>query len=83
MFALGETYLSGPLPIVHLGSSDTDEIHTSAHNNASASADSLPGTGLFEQALSLLHVSYEEPTVELIETLNMIVSPSWKKVWLL
>lgn len=33
-----------------------------------------PGTELFEQALNLLHISYEEPRIEHIEVLNLIVS---------
>ncbi len=35
---------------------------------------SAPGTEFFEQALSLLDVRYEDPSIEQVEALNLVVS---------
>lgn len=43
-------------------------------NEDSSSPTALPGTSFFEQALVLLKLPYEEPSIEYIELLNLAVS---------
>ncbi|KAJ6441132.1 proline utilization trans-activator [Purpureocillium lavendulum] len=66
--ALGETFANCQAPAIHLGSSPHPDAVQGARTQ---SAPPPPGTAFFEQALVLLKMSYEEPTVEYIETLNL------------
>lgn len=72
VFAQGETYNSEPVPEIHLGDGATPD--TSTNNNKQAIMQSAPGTEFFEQALSLLNVRYEDPSIEQVEALNLVVS---------
>lgn len=68
VFALGESYNVGPPPEIRLGRiSDQDEDNL-------VDSRRPPGTEFFEQAMSLLKVSHENPTIDQIIALNLIVS---------
>lgn len=66
VFALGESYNSARTPHIRLDSNIYSDDYTSPP----------PGTEFFEYALMLLKVPYEEPTIEYVEVLNLIVSYS-------
>lgn len=56
------------MPEIHLGDGTTLDVSTQNDNQAA------PGTEFFEQALSLLNVRYEDPSIEQVEALNLVVS---------
>lgn len=68
VFAQGETYNSELAPEIRLGDGTTTDISTNSDNQVA------PGTEFFEQALSLLNVCYEDPSIEQVEALNLVVS---------
>jgi hypothetical protein len=76
--AIGETYVPGsPLVISFDGSGnepDTMDILVSNPSKNDRRSMTPPGTELFEQAINLLHIAYEEPQIEHVEVLNLIVS---------
>lgn len=72
VFAQGETYNSEPVPEINLGDGTTPD--TSTQNDNQATRHAAPGTEFFEQALSLLNVRYEDPSIEQVEALNLVVS---------
>jgi hypothetical protein len=68
VFALGESYNVGPPPEIRLGRvSEQDEDNL-------VDSRRPPGTEFFEQAMSLLKISHEDPTIDQIMALNLIVS---------
>ncbi|CAI6089010.1 unnamed protein product [Clonostachys chloroleuca] len=71
VFALGESYNVGPPPEIRLGRiSDQDEDNL-------VDSRRPPGTEFFEQAMSLLKVSHEDPTIDQIIALNLITFYSY------
>lgn len=74
--AIGESYVpDSPLVIRFNGTQIVPtEIAINSSDMKGRKSTTPPGTELFEQALSLLHISYEEPQIEYIEVLNLIVS---------
>jgi proline utilization trans-activator len=76
--AIGQTYVQdAPLVISFDGPQlDNEKLAVSVSSSGTNVRRSTtpPGTDLFEQALNLLHISYEEPRIEHIEVLNLIVS---------
>jgi proline utilization trans-activator len=72
VFALGETYTTTPTPEIYL-SPDRSQEACLDHGDTTKTT-TTPGTEFFEQALMLLKIPFEEPTIEHIEALNLIVS---------
>ena len=76
--AIGKSYVpNSPLVIRFDGSdrnTDDADINGIKHGTNTTRSTTPPGTELFEQALDLLHIPYEEPQIEHIEVLNLIVS---------
>lgn len=72
VFSLGETFVNWHAPVIHLGS--TAEIGRNAELEGGHAAATAPGAAFFEQALALLRLPYEEPSIEHVETLNLAVS---------
>ncbi|CAH0034094.1 unnamed protein product [Clonostachys rhizophaga] len=71
VFALGESYNVGPPPEIRLGRvSDQDEDQL-------VDSRRPPGTEFFEQAMSLLKISHEDPTIDQIMALNLITFYSY------
>ncbi|CAG9951973.1 unnamed protein product, partial [Clonostachys rosea f. rosea IK726] len=69
VFALGESYNVGPPPEIRLGRvSEQDEDNL-------VDSRRPPGTEFFEQAMSLLKISHEDPTIDQIMALNLISEP--------
>lgn len=71
-------------PVIHLGSTSSPAYNRFTESNEGLpTAAPPPGTAFFEQALVLLNLPYEEPTIEHVETLNLAVryhhasSASW------
>jgi proline utilization trans-activator len=75
VFALGETYITTPTPEIYL-SPDLSQEACLDHRDM-AKTTTTPGTEFFEQALMLLKIPFEEPTIEHIEALNLIVSTTF------
>lgn len=68
VFALGESYNVGSPLEIRLGRlDDLDKGEPATSRNP-------PGTAFFEQALLLLKIRFEDPTIDQIEALNLIVS---------
>jgi proline utilization trans-activator len=76
--AIGESYVpNSPLVISFDGSdhnTDIADIEEIVFGTKVRKSTTPPGTELFEQALNLLHSPYEEPRIEHVEILNLIVS---------
>ncbi|KAL4962008.1 transcription factor domain-containing protein [Aspergillus stella-maris] len=72
VFALGETYNSEPTPEIYLGTEGAEEIVRHGRDIRSA-----PGADFFEQALLLLNVRYEDPSIEQVEALNLVAFYSY------
>lgn len=73
VLALGESYNDNTSPSFILG----DNIGINHESQKSGQDDqgvAPPGIELFKQGLRLLKLAYEEPTIEQIEALNLIVS---------
>ncbi|KAH8820214.1 hypothetical protein F5884DRAFT_744574 [Xylogone sp. PMI_703] len=73
--AIGQSYVyDSPLVIRLDGSTAAENAGVAAGNlhNKLRKSTTPPGTELFEQALNLLHIPYEEPLVEHVEVLNLI-----------
>ena len=71
--ALGESYNDSSSPSFVLG----DNIgirHDSPNGEKDTQREAPPGIELFKQGLRLLKISYEEPAIEQVEALNLIVS---------
>ncbi|KAL4935294.1 hypothetical protein BDV06DRAFT_132139 [Aspergillus oleicola] len=73
IFALGETYNSEPAPEIRLGSESP--VETARHGQEVVRP--APGTAFFEQALILLNVRYEDPSIEQVEALNLVAFYSY------
>ena len=75
--AIGESYISDSPLVIRFDGSHNDtgnaDSRGSAMDNSMEKSMNPPGTELFEQALTLLHVPYEEPRIEHVEVLNLIV----------
>lgn len=75
--AIGESYISDSPLVIRFDGSHNDtgnaDSRGSAMDNSMKKSMNPPGTELFEQALTLLHVPYEEPRIEHVEVLNLIV----------
>ncbi|KAL3471078.1 fungal-specific transcription factor domain-containing protein [Aspergillus californicus] len=72
VFALGESYNSEPIPEIRLGNA-TPEMAIDEEQIA----HQPPGTEFFEQALTLLKVRYEDPSIDQIEALNLVAFYSY------
>lgn len=71
VLALGESFNSYEPPLIDL-SQTPDEAHSAQIKDVRGSY--LPGVRFFEQALSLFKMPSEEPELEHVEALNLIVS---------
>jgi proline utilization trans-activator len=74
VLALGESYNSLGAPLIEVaeeGSRGGGDV-----GNSGPDATPLPGAGFFEQALSLYKTPLEEPSVEHVQALNLIVRSS-------
>ncbi|KAK2596107.1 hypothetical protein QQS21_006454 [Conoideocrella luteorostrata] len=71
VLALGESYNDSTSPKILL-SENIGISHDVQNNDQESQAAAPPGIELFEQALLLLKLSFEEPTIELVEALNLI-----------
>ncbi|TPX15279.1 uncharacterized protein E0L32_004556 [Thyridium curvatum] len=71
VFALGETFVNYHTPVIHIDSNASSASHMEDRNEDSSSPTALPGTSFFEQALVLLKLPYEEPSIEYVELLNL------------
>ena len=72
VFALGESYNYESVPEIRLlGNEAMEDI---ARPNDQGRGRSAPNTDFFEQALALLDVRYENPSIEQVEALNLVVS---------
>jgi proline utilization trans-activator len=76
VFALGETFVNYRTPIINLRSTTNEPNNQNNNPDQTAETPSPPppGTSFFEQALMLLKLPYEEPSLEHIEILNLAVS---------
>lgn len=74
VFALGETFVNWQAPVIHLGSTSNSEGGRNAETEGRSATATAPGASFFEQALALLRLPYEEPSIEHVETLNLAVS---------
>jgi proline utilization trans-activator len=72
VLALGESVNPGRQPEIRLDLNDLSS-QTFGEKTESASVP-LPGREFFEQALKLLNIPYENPSIDHIEALNLIVS---------
>lgn len=70
VFALGESFNLNQTPEIHFNL----EMHSNSRYQPSKTLMPPPGTEFFEQALALLNIRYEDPTLDQIEALNLIVS---------
>ncbi|KAJ0419925.1 fungal-specific transcription factor domain-containing protein [Aspergillus carlsbadensis] len=70
VFALGESYTSESAPEVRLGDGD-------GGGEDMGIARRVPGTEFFEQALTLLQVRHEDPSVDQVEALNLVAFYSY------
>lgn len=77
--ALGESYNDNVSPSFLLD----NRTGISTHDTTTENLEQVkpPGVELFKQALLLLRPSYEEPTIEQVEALNLIVSRSSKWIY--
>ena len=71
VLALGESFGERAPSLVLDGENISPQEALSS--NATARAPTVPGHELFEQALLLFDLPFEEPTVEHVESLNLIV----------
>ncbi|KAL3496153.1 fungal-specific transcription factor domain-containing protein [Aspergillus germanicus] len=78
VFALGESYNSECAPEVRLGDGDEDEDDGPGRasmgpgeGDGKEVARRVPGAEFFEQALTLLQVRHEDPTIDQVEALNL------------
>lgn len=69
VFALGESYNSESAPEVRLLGDEDDSLVDARERKR------VSGIEFFEQALNLLQVRYEDPSVDQVEALNLAVSP--------
>ena len=60
-------------PEIHFYSIPKDPNIESMEEGYAAAASPPPGTGFFEQALSLFKLRHEDPSIDQIEALNLIV----------
>lgn len=72
VLALGESYNSYEPPLINL--SQSAEASTLSVEKNVTRNPYLPGVRFFEQALSLFKMPSEEPEIEHVEALNLIVS---------
>jgi proline utilization trans-activator len=72
VLALGESYNSYEPPLINL--SQTPETSVLSAEKSNTRNPYLPGVRFFEQALSLFKMPSEEPEIEHVEALNLIVS---------
>lgn len=72
VLALGESYNDGASPSFFIG--DQTGLPADGLGAIDSQEVAPPGIEFFKQALLLLRPSYEEPTVEQVEALNLIVS---------
>jgi proline utilization trans-activator len=78
VLALGESFNRYEPPLIDLTQAAD---HTSCLAQAEATRDSyLPGARFFDQALSLFKMPSEEPEIEHVEALNLIVSIATKQL---
>ncbi|KAF2021036.1 hypothetical protein BU24DRAFT_487536 [Aaosphaeria arxii CBS 175.79] len=73
VFALGESYNSGQPPEIHFL---PDGSHAS-HSFPDRESKPPPGTQFFEQALALLNIRHENPSIDQVEALNLIAFYSY------
>ncbi|KAH6876324.1 fungal-specific transcription factor domain-containing protein [Thelonectria olida] len=66
VLSLGETFVNYHTPVIHL-----DPTSSPSNDGSSSGTPSPPGTTFFEQALTLLKLPFEEPSLEHIEILNL------------
>ncbi|KAM0545426.1 hypothetical protein ACHAPJ_011331 [Fusarium lateritium] len=72
VFALGETFVNYHTPVIHLGPTANQPYGQDPHPEQDAViTPPPPGTAFFEQALVLLKLPFEEPSLEHIEILNL------------
>lgn len=75
VFALGETFVSYHTPVIHLGPTANQPYGQDLQpEQPAATTPPPPGTTFFEQALVLLKLPFEEPSLEHIEILNLAAS---------
>ncbi|KAF4950175.1 hypothetical protein FSARC_13281 [Fusarium sarcochroum] len=76
VFALGETFVNYHTPVIHLGPTTTQSYGQDPQPEqlAARTPPPPPGTTFFEQALVLLKLPFEEPSLEHIEILNLAAS---------
>lgn len=77
VLALGESFNGYEPPLINL-SRDAEDSPGSAQAQDTKHLY-LPGARFFEQALSLFKMPSEEPSIEHVEALNLIVSISTKR----
>lgn len=78
VLALGESYNSYEAPSIQItdhGITDDRNSRTDGRNSQNP-----PGTAFFEQALSLFKMPSEEPAIDHVQALNLIVRPLSSKV---
>lgn len=75
VFALGETFVQYPAASINLATtaSVSDEEEEEEAGNEEPPLPPAPGADFFDQALLLLKLPYEEPTVDQVEILNLAV----------
>jgi hypothetical protein len=81
VLALGESYNYESAPEVRLGDGDEDEYDGPGRagmglgeGGGKGAGRRVPGTEFFEQALTLLQVRHEDPSIDQVEALNLAVS---------
>ncbi|KAL4883547.1 fungal-specific transcription factor domain-containing protein [Aspergillus karnatakaensis] len=75
VFALGESYNSEATPEIRLTGDKEGSLDNS--NNTQEAVRSPPGTEFFEQALALLKIHHEDPSIEQVEALNLVAFYSY------
>ncbi|KAL4778826.1 fungal-specific transcription factor domain-containing protein [Aspergillus varians] len=75
VFALGESYHSEPVPEIRLGGNN--DSSSEIPHEGQESVRSPPGTELFEQALALLKIHHEDPSIDQVEALNLVAFYSY------
>ncbi|KAL3455952.1 fungal-specific transcription factor domain-containing protein [Aspergillus heterothallicus] len=70
VFALGESYNSELAPEVRLLGDETD-TRDGIIDTDKGITNKVPGTEFFEQALALLEVRHEDPSIDQVEALNL------------
>ncbi|KAL2867606.1 transcription factor domain-containing protein [Aspergillus lucknowensis] len=77
VFALGESYNSEPVPEIRLFGDEDGSRDNQMHDSVDEIMKRPPGTEFFEQALSLLKVRYEDPSIDQVEALNLVAFYSY------